>query len=49
MRRTYERDTKARLSFCGGPHAPVNMADSVEEVNVGGGKTRKMVRPLRYI
>ena len=30
MRRTYERDTKARLSFSGGPHAPVNMADSME-------------------
>ena len=24
MRRTYKRDTKARLSFSGGPHAPVN-------------------------
>ena len=30
MRRTYERGTKARLSFSGGPHAPVNMADSME-------------------
>ena len=28
--------TKARLSFSGGPHAPVNMADSMEEVDVGG-------------
>ena len=36
MRRTYEHVTKARLSFSGGPHAPVNMADSMEEVNVGG-------------
>ena len=36
MRRTYERGTKARLSFSGGPHAPVNMAESTEEVNVGG-------------
>ena len=36
MRRTYERGTKARLSFSGGPHAPVNMADSTEEANVGG-------------
>ena len=36
MRRTYERGTKARLSFSGGPHAPVNMADSMEEVNVRG-------------
>ena len=33
MRRTYEYDTKARLSFSGGPHTPVNMADNMEEVN----------------
>ena len=33
MRRTFEFCTKARLSFSGGPHAPVNMADSVEEMN----------------
>ena len=37
MRRTYERGIKARLSFSGAPHA--NMADRMEEVNVGG-KTR---------
>ena len=30
MRRTFERGTKARLSFSGGPHAPVNMADGME-------------------
>ena len=30
MRRTFERNTKARLSFSGGPHAPVNMAESME-------------------
>ena len=30
MRRTYERGTRARLSFSGGPHAPVNMAGSME-------------------
>ena len=30
MRRTYERGTKARLSFSGGPHAPVNMVDNKE-------------------
>ena len=30
MRRTYERCAKARLSLSGGPHAPVNMADSME-------------------
>ena len=41
MRRAYERGTKARLSFSGGPHAPINMADSMEEVNVGGEKRRK--------
>ena len=35
MRRTCERGTKARLSFSGGPHAPVNMADSMEEENEG--------------
>ena len=33
MRRT-QRGTKARLGFSGGPHAPVNMADSMEEVHV---------------
>ena len=38
MRRTYKRGTKAKLSFSGGPHAPVNMAESMEEVNVGGKK-----------
>ena len=32
----FERGTKARLSFSGGLHAPVNMADSMVEVNVGG-------------
>ena len=30
MRTTYERGTKARLSLSGGQHAPVNMADSME-------------------
>ena len=30
MHRTFERGTKARLSFSGGPHAPVNMADGME-------------------
>ena len=42
MRRTFERDTKARLSFSGGPHAPVNMVDSQKkwmsvEKNAGNG------------
>ena len=36
-----KRGTKARLSFSGGPHAPVNLADNMEEVNVGGKKHRK--------
>ena len=41
MRRTYERGTTSRLSFSCGPHAPVNMADSMEEVSVDGKKCRK--------
>ena len=41
MRRTFVHGAKARLSFSGGPHAPVNMADSVEEVNEGGEKRSK--------
>ena len=32
---TYEHSTKTKLSFSGGPHGPVNMADSMENVNVG--------------
>ena len=34
MHRMYEHGTKARLCFSGGPHTHVNMADSMEEVNV---------------
>ena len=30
MRRTFEHGAKARPSLSGGPHAPVNMADSME-------------------
>ena len=30
MHTMFERGAKARLSFSGGPHAPVNMADSME-------------------
>ena len=30
MRRRFKRCIKARLSFSGGPHAPVNMAHSME-------------------
>ena len=32
MRTMYECGTKARLTFSGEPHAPVNMADSMGEV-----------------
>ena len=32
MRRTFECGTKARLSFSGRPHAPVNMTDSMANV-----------------
>ena len=35
MRRTFERGTKARLSFSSGPHAPANMANSMEMPVVG--------------
>ena len=50
MRRMYERGTKARLTFSGGPHAPVNIADSMEEVNVGGKNgMRVCCAVLRYI
>ena len=41
MRRTYERGTKARLNLSVGPHTPVNMVDSVEEMNGSGEKRRK--------
>ena len=34
MRRTSKHGTKARLSFSGGPLAPVNMADSMENAGV---------------
>ena len=32
MCRMFECSTRVRLSFSGGPHAPVNMADSMENV-----------------
>ena len=35
MHRMYKHGTKARLCFSGGPHAPVNMADSMEVMLVG--------------
>ena len=40
MHRTFEWCTRVRLtcSFSGRPHTPVNMANSIEEVNVGGKK-----------
>ena len=34
MRRTYERGTKATLSFSGGSHASVNIADSMENASI---------------
>ena len=40
MPRTHEHGTKVRLSFSGGPHAPVNMAYSMEEVNISGKNVR---------
>ena len=40
MLRIFKRGIKARLSFSGGLHAPVNIADSIE-VNVGGKKRSK--------
>ena len=39
--RTYKHGTKVSFSFSSWPHAPVNMAESMEEVNVGGGKCSK--------
>ena len=39
MRRMHERSTKASFSFSSGPHAPVNMVDSLEQLNVGGNDT----------
>ena len=42
MCRMYECVTKAKLSFSGGPHTPVNMAGSIEERNAGGKKKQKM-------
>ena len=36
-----------RLNLSGGPRASVNMADSMEEVNMGGKRTQDMVHLLR--
>ena len=41
--------TKARLSFSGGPHVPVNVADSMEEVNVGVKNAGNSMFALLYI
>ena len=49
MRRTYERGIKARLSFSGGPHAPVNMAESMEERKKTRRKWHVCCAVLRYI
>ena len=34
MHRMYEHSEAGLISFSGGPHAPVNTVDSMEEVNV---------------
>ena len=50
MRRTFERGTKARLSFSGGPHSPVNVADSMENAGsstVPGSKEAKVPKNFR--
>ena len=44
-----KRGTKAMLSFSGGPHAPVNVADSMEEVNVGVKNAGNSMFALLYI
>ena len=46
MRRTFERSTKARLGFSGGPHAPINMANISE---CRWKETQRIARLLRYI
>ena len=38
MHRTFKDSAKVRFSFSGGPHAPVNMVDSMEEGNISGKK-----------
>ena len=50
MRRTFECGTKVRLSFSGGPHSPVNMADSMENAGssiVPGSKEAKVPKNFR--
>ena len=40
---------QSEASFSGRPHAPVNMVDSMEEVNVGEKKSQVCCAALRYI
>ena len=40
---------QSEASFSGRPHASVNMADSMEEVNVGEKKSKVCCAALRYI
>ena len=52
MRRTFERGTTATLSFSGGPHAPVNIADNMENAGswtISGSKVPKSFKDLRKL
>ena len=46
MCRTSESGTKARLSFSGGPHAPVNMVDSMESTVSGSKEVMEVSKNL---
>ena len=50
MRRTFEHGTRARLYFSGGPHAPVNMVDSVENAGTStvSGSKEAMEVPKKF-
>ena len=47
MRISSERGIKARLSFSGDSHVPVNMADIMGKLNAGG--KQRCTAVLRYI
>ena len=53
MSRKFKCGTKARLRFSGGPHAPVNMADSMENAGswtVSGSKeTMEVPKHFKYL
>ena len=44
-----KRGTKARLGCSGGPHAPINMADNMEEVNVSGKKMPEVAPYAKFL